>query len=66
MGELSSYDLGHSANNNNNDNDMTLAKNLSDVERGRGGGVGVDIASPTNDTATNLIQMPVGRFLFFY
>jgi hypothetical protein len=59
MGELSSYDLGHSAN-----NEMTLAKNLSDVERGRGGG-GVDIASPTNDTATNLIQMPVGRCLFF-
>ena len=63
MGELSSYDLGNSANNNN---DMSLANNLSDIERGRagvdgGGGGGGPIASPTNDTATNLIQMPVGR-----
>ena len=62
MGELSSYDLGNAANNNNNNN-MSLANNLSDIERGRGGGGagGGPIASPTNDTASNLIQVPVGR-----
>jgi hypothetical protein len=65
MGELSSYDLGNAANNNNNNNNLSLTNNLSDIERGRGGvGIGVGggpIASPTNDTASNLIQVPVGR-----
>ena len=51
MGELSSFDLGANTAN-------ATSTNLSDIERRRGGG---GAGSPTNDSTSNLIQMPVGR-----